>query len=83
MTDLNLGEMTKEERLEFYKGDGKPVAPEGFNGKDATEEAVQSYETSLATNERQIAYLEAELEVLAEIARKEAEKEGKFAVQED
>jgi len=83
MTDLNLGEMTKEERLEFYKGEGKPVEPEGFNGKDATEEAVKSYEESLATNERQIASLEAELEVLAEIARKEEEKEGKFAVEED
>lgn len=75
--------MTKEERLEFYKGEGKPVEPEGFNGKDATEEAVKSYEESLATNERQIASLEAELEVLAEIARKEEEKEGKFAVEED
>ena len=34
-------------------------------------------------SERQIASLEAELEVLAEIARKEEEKEGKFAVEED
>lgn len=75
--------MTKEERLEYYKNDGKPVMPEGYDEMDDEAPQKQSYDLSLAHNEKQIASIEAELAELAEILRKEEEKAGKFAVKEE
>jgi|TARA_B110000285_G_scaffold7812_1_gene8037 hypothetical protein len=62
MSDLtDIGAMTFQERLDFYKGEGLPPKPEGYDEMSEDNPCKLSYDRTMVINQEQIAELTAKI----------------------